>query len=276
MISRISRSTPWRLKRLLRSFRFFDRASVPCQAMIGQPPWTSPNVWNMIVDTYSDKTYSEIYEYGLGSSTIWHLRNLFRQGGKYSGVEHDESWYWEVVKAVLMLASNESPSVCFEGTASAKGYDANIKMLASSGNECAVHLIFRPPQNRGNDADGTVAEFRYYIEAINQPCDVVIVDGRSRKACVNYVLDNHYLKLNGLLALFEAGRGSDGWLGYPASSGTSDYQPEVERMLKLGGVIVDGVGVDRWPGLKRRSSLSTAYSYPLEACILINRPQEMP
>jgi hypothetical protein len=102
------------------------------------------------------------------------------------------------------------------------------------------------------------------------PRDVVIVDGKVRKACVNRVLDTDFLKSDGMLALFEAWRGMDGWMGRPALTGPSNYQLEVQRMLALGGELVDGIGLDRWPDLRHRRTMeSTAYSYPAEACFLV-------
>ncbi len=84
---------------------------------------------------------------------------------------------------------------------------------------------------------------------------MVIVDGRARKACIACIeraLDTNYLRPGGLLALFDAGRGQEGWLGYPTKTGTSDYQPVVQRILDLGGELIDGYGTDRCPRQKRR------------------------
>ena len=241
-----------------------------------QFPWCSPDVWQRVVDSYLSVPQPKVFEYGTGVSSIWHIRNLLAEGGTYIGVEHDLDWYAQVLQAVLrygvrhgLLVACSSQPVTMPDDFPVPANDAFLKLSGPQITGCEVVLKLRLPFNRSRDADGTLAEFREYVKALDEPCDVVIVDGRARKACVNHALDLALLKPGGSLVLMEAGRGVEGWLGWPASSGTSDYQPEVERMLALGGELVDGSGVDRWPGLKRRRTpISNAYSYPLEACFL--------
>lgn len=241
-----------------------------------QFPWCSPDIWHRIVEFYMARPAPIIFEYGTGASTLHHLRNLLSVGGTYIGVEHHWEWYVEVVQAVLREAIRHDLRLQFDGGPVAmppdfpvKAYDLTAHLRTETGKECTVHLKLRPPYNRTDDPDGTLEEFREYVYALQEKADVVIVDGRARKACVNYVLERGFLKPGGLLVLFEAGRGVDGWLGWPALRGTSNYQPEVQRMLALGGELLDGSGVDTWPGLKkRRTPASNAYAYPLEACFL--------
>ena len=100
-----------------------------------------------------------------------------------------------------------------------------------------------------------------------------MIDGRARKECVHHVLRSALLKNGGLVALFEAGRGIDGWMNSPALTGSYDYQPEVREMIAAGGEIVDGDGLDRWPTLNTRRTFSpAAFHYPTEACFLVIKP----
>jgi hypothetical protein len=241
-------------------------------------PWSSPNVWQRVVDFYLERSASAIFEYGTGVSSLHHIRNLARKGGRYIAVEHKPEWYVEVLSAVVRQATSHYWAVEVSGGSvpipddfPVAAYDTVLHLSGNDIAGCTVTLKLRTPYNRTDDADGTLEEFREYVYALTEPCDVVIVDGRARKASINYALDNDMVKPGGLLVLFEAGRGVEGWLDWPALQGTSDYQPEVQRMLELGGELVDGCGLDRWHGLKRRRSpTSAALHYPMEACFLCN------
>lgn len=241
-----------------------------------QFPWSSPDVWEQVVDCYSRISRPVIFEYGTGVSSMWHIRNLLKQGGTYIGVEHKQDWYEQVLNAVIgygvrhhIAVALRSQPASMMADGSVVAYDVHIELTASQMAGCTVILKLRTPSHRTSDADGTLAEFQDYVEALDTVCDVVVVDGRARKACVNYVLDEHFVKLGGLLALYEAGRGRPGWLDAPTLTGSLNYQPEVDRMMNLGGKLIDGSGLDRWPGIKRRSPLSVAFSYPVEACVLM-------
>jgi hypothetical protein len=247
------------------------RSGISESRLLDQFPWTSPNIWDLVVAHYLSKEQPTVFEYGTGASSLWHIRNLMVQGGTYIGVEHEPNWFGRVLGAVLELAVEKAALVTCEGRPSllGHGYDVRLSLPAKNGTSCAVHLRLRPPSHRGNDPDGTAVEFNDYIKALDQACDVVVIDGRARKACVNYLLDGAFIGPEGLLVLMEAGRGQEGWLGSSKSTGTSDYQPEVQRMLSLGGHLVDGIGVERWPGQRRKLIPSNiSYSYPAEACLL--------
>jgi hypothetical protein len=239
-------------------------------------PWSSPNVWQRVVDFYVERSVGVIFEYGTGVSSLHHIRNLALQGGRYIGVEHQPEWYVEVLSAVVRQAVSYCWAVDVSGEPVSipdkfpvAAYDTVLHLSGNDIPGCTVTLKLRPPHNRTDDADGTLEEFQDYVYALTEPSDVVIVDGRARKACINYALDNNMVNPGGVLVLFEAGRGVEGWLDWPALQGTSNYQPEVQRMLELGGELVDGCGLDRWPGPKRRrSATSTALHYAMEACFL--------
>jgi hypothetical protein len=225
---------------------------------------------------YTTISQPVIFEYGSGASSIWHIRNLLSIGGTYTAVEHNPDWYRAVLSGVFRFSVQHDLSVTYTGYPStafpdspAYWYDALIDLKGHLGASCSVNLRLRPLARRIQDSNGTVQDRHAYVRALDQPCDVVIVDGKARKECVNHVLDGSFLSPEGYLVLFEAGRGQEGWLDAPALTDSLDYKAEVQQMLDLGGELVDGCGLDRWPGLKRRRTpTSNAYNYPMEACFL--------
>lgn len=217
------------------------------------PPWSSPNVWNEITSYYEAIKRPRIFEYGTGNSTLWHFENLIKKGeGLYIGVEFDRDWFWAVIGALAIKATKFS-----ENTRIVKrGFESpdNGDIIITVGNAEALIKL-----RALNDT---------YVRSLDQPCDVVIIDGATRKLCVNYVLSTNYLQSGGLMMLMEAGRGSPKWWEGKLS-GEADYSLEVEKMISLGGVLLNGEGVDSWPGCVRKSPRPTSYYYPMEACRLI-------
>jgi hypothetical protein len=238
-------------------------------------PWCSPNTFDLIVAAYRRTPSPYVHEYGSGASTLWHLKVLLTTGGTLVSVEHDAKWALRVSDAAKEILPNPFPINAHtvrngrQPGSPRSGSEIEFCTRATNGVELRFALKVRPPDGRRLDPDGTADEFRDYVFSLDRPADIVIVDGRARKACVRHVLDNQLLRSGGSLALFEAGRGAEGWLDAPALQGTSNYQPEVERMLNLGGILVDGTGYDSWPGqLKRRSFGSLSMRYPSELCLL--------
>lgn len=269
VIIRMYRLMPVPIKQILNTIRsrwaVCDRGSGE-PSLLDQFPWMSPNVWEMIVAHYRSQKTPAIFEYGTGASSLWHISTLLVQGGKYVGVEHDTAWFSRVIGAVLELGIKQQLDLMYEGEPlGGGGYDAHFVLRGSQKVECVVTLKLRPPTRSGE----TQERFAEYVQALTEPCDVIIVDGRARRECVNYVLNNYFIKPGGLLVLMEAGRGQEGWLGYPALKGESDYQPEVNRMLALGGKMVDGNGLARWGAIKQKGlPSSVSYEFPCEACFL--------
>ncbi|MEW6406432.1 MAG: hypothetical protein AB1649_32000 [Chloroflexota bacterium] len=257
-------------------WRLLHPAPVHPLSLEDQFPWCSPNVWQRVVDFYLARPSPVIFEYGTGASSLHHMRNLLAGGGTYIGVEHEMDWYAQVLHFVVcfgirngLTVKTTLAPVNMPARSKVAAYDATLHLSGPGLAGCTAKLKLRSPYNSAKEGDGTLEEFREYVYALDEPGDVVVIDGRARKACVNYILDTGFLKPGGLLALFDAGRGTEGWLGWPALTGTSNYQPEVRRMLALGGEVIHGVGLDRWEGLKQRRTLSrNAYSYPSEACFL--------
>ncbi len=239
-------------------------------------PLCSPDVWARFVKAYAGTPEPAVFEYGLGVSTIHHLARILEIRGTYSGVEHDIDWYNRVVREVLAYCGKNQIEVTVtrEDTRVLPGAVDTVFLLRGPNGSCRVKLMYRPPSGLLPDGDGSLAEYEAYVHALDDQCDAVAIDGRARKACVNHVLSSGLLRRGGVLMLHDAGRGVDGWLAHPATTGASDYQPEVRALVSLGGQVVDGAGMDAWPGLrKRRDPNMTAFGYPLEACFWV-RPAE--
>lgn len=222
----------------------------------GAYPWTSPNVWHEIVSFYSGLNCPTIVEFGTGASTINHIQVMVGLGcSRYIGIEDNPTWFWLVVASILRKANRSGSKI-----------EVNIKYLGQI--------------KESEDVDVDIAlenisilmrlrtTLKGYLAAFDQKCDVVIVDGISRKECIQEILSTLYLREGGLLMLMEAGRGSDDWWEGKLY-GDDDYSSELKTLLSLGGLLIDGNGVDNWPGCKRKSPKPPSYYYPMEACRLI-------
>lgn len=243
-------------------------------------PWTSPNTWQRLVNFYSSRPNPVVFEYGSGISSFHHMRNLLALNGTCVSVEHNEEWYHRVVQELSSYCLRQRFDLIVQSSFTTVS-DPKTGRLLRCGNTtmritngqttCTMKLKLKPPLELFDAEDGTESEFADYISTLDEPCDVVIVDGRARKQCVKYVLTRNMLRPGGMLVLFEAWRGMEGWMGHPALTGSSNYQPEVRQMLALGGELIDGTGFDRWPGQSRRRTIGTvAFSCPAEACFLIH------
>jgi hypothetical protein len=219
-----------------------------------QPPWSSPNVWNEIVNYYQRIEQPVIFEYGTGASSIWHFKNLLEINGTYIGVEIDKDWFWGVVSSLVKIASLTTESIEIQ---------SNIRDDSVNG-EVVIST------NQGKAVLKLRMDWRSYVEALDQDCDVLVVDGAIRKQCIEHILSTKYLRNPGMLMLMEAGRGApDWWQG--KLYGDEDYTPQVNRLIELGGSFIDGNGVDQWPGCSRRSPKPTSYYYPKEAIKVVFR-----
>lgn len=263
----------WMGVRLRMLSRFLYASAVDVPAWDEDHPWASPNIWNRIVAFYSGRPQPVVFEYGTGVSTLHHIKNLLGSGGAYVGVEHEACVYLQAISEIYSFSlRNRHQLTCSfssgeDGVVLPVRSDIEFSITAANGAACAVRLKYR-----ARDMSHPESRWKTYVHALDEPCDVIIVDGRVRKDCVNHVIDSGFLKPGGMLALFEAWRGTEGWQGRPKLVGKSDYQPEVRRMLGLGGELADGDGLDGWPGLKKkRGTRSTSHSYPAEACFLLRR-----
>jgi hypothetical protein len=272
MITRIARSfLPRRLRHEVKR-RILALGEPPPLDLLSADPWSSPNVWERTIGSYRRKTAPAIFEYGCGCSSIHHVRNLLAHGGgSYTAVEHDRGWFNHVCAALLEVGLG-SGSACSARArpSSSPGVDFDLEVEDGEDRICRARLRYRAPHTSFPGGEGSADEFDAYIRAISDgPYDLIVVDGRARKACVNHVLDCGLIAPGGTLALFEAGRGTPDWLGSPTTIGDADYQPVVRRMLALGGCLVDGVGYYSWPQPDGKlTALRRNPPIPLEACFL--------
>src|SRR5207247_6886646 len=65
-------------------------------------PLSSPYVWRFVVDFYRKRPKPIVFEYGLGVSTLHHIRNLLECSGSYEGVDHNPGWYSRAVREILL------------------------------------------------------------------------------------------------------------------------------------------------------------------------------
>lgn len=226
-------------------------------------PWTSPDVWARVEDHYRAIADPTVFEWGIGVSTIWHVRALLSKGrGTYVGVEHNVLWTVQVVASLLREAAARGVDASLE--CSRSGPDADLTLRLGG---CRVVLRLRPRRRDGEGEDG---RYGAYAAALDLPVDVVVIDGRARNACVDRALSTGWLRQGGLLALYEAGRGEEGWFE-GMGRGKHDYRREVDEMVRRGGEVVDGLGLDRWEGLGRPRTIGPHGQGPYrhEACFLV-------
>lgn len=220
-------------------------------------PWSSPNIWREVEKFYLEISEPKVFEYGTGASSISHVNNLLKSNGTYIGIENDPQWFWTVTCALIRKLSDNEKKI----TINIEEYDhQHLRGVDINISSPGVHVILKLRENKQD-----------YINSLEDFCDVVIIDGAHRKNCIQRVLQTDYLKIGGLIVLMEAGRGSpDWWEGDLV--GEIDYTEEVNDLLKLGGKLLDGDGIDKWPNIRRRSPVPVSYLYPMEACLLI-RPE---
>jgi SAM-dependent methyltransferase len=140
------------------------------------PWWTYDAITE--IETYIQKLgyLPTVFEYGSGASTIW----LAKRAKKVISIEHDRRWF------------------------------DNLKnKLANVHN---VELIFVPPDKNTSESKyrsqkAKNVTFKSYVTKIsecNQTFDVIIVDGRSREACLEEC--RAFLKPNGIIIFDNSNR----------------------------------------------------------------------
>lgn len=217
-------------------------------------PWLSPNIWIEVEKFYINISEPIVFEFGTGASSLSHVNNLLKLNGTYIGVESDPHWFWTVTCALMRKLSDCEKNFTINVEEN-DGEPSNYVDITISSQRIKIFLKLRESKLD-------------YINALDDPCDVVIVDGVYRKDCIKRVLNTDYLKIDGLVVLMEAGRGSPEWWEGKLTD-EKDYTEELNEMLRLGGRLLDGDGVDNWPFTKKRSPVPISYFYPMEACLLI-------
>ena len=228
-------------------------------------PLTSQNVWEKLCKFYMLLSRPpRILEYGSGISTFYHLENLKKIGrGELVSIEHDFKWYLKLRNSFQVIYSSEFSDY----TEMVKNTQNKINWSFSINDKKLIFQYFYR-QNQGRTGCGTFEEFKDYVIAPSGKFDVIIIDGRARKACVQHVLKSQLLAEDGLLVLFEAGRGHSIWPKKDQMHGTYNYQSEVNALVSLGAELIDGTGYENWENWKRNRPKHKYFSEfcPMETC----------
>jgi len=244
--------------------RYVRRPFLTLEQLQADRPFTSENTWRLLSKHCQELGRPPtVLEYGSGTSTYYHLLTLAAcGGGRLVSVEHHLDWHRKMVRSFRRAFGPKR--------------QAERMWLDALGPPLELDYLYRPGHNL--TGCGTHEELREYVEAPRGSFDLVVVDGRARKACVRHVLDRGLLSDRGLLVLYEAGRGHPAWPVPSQREGTWDYQPEVTEMLRRGGVMVHGTGVDHWSDWTRGGTPTPHFSrsYPMEACFYWVNPGDRP
>lgn len=63
-----------------------DHPAIPAPVpLASSPPWSSPNIWQIVVDASDARAPCDIFEYGAGASSVQHIKRLLQTGGSDRG-----------------------------------------------------------------------------------------------------------------------------------------------------------------------------------------------
>jgi len=133
-------------------------------------PWWTYSAIESIEKYIAELGYKpDVFEYGSGASTLW----LAKRSARVISVEHDVTWFEKLNKKISSYQH--------------------------------VELILKAPEKEAKDRKYRSAKmpgvsFESYVKAIhnnNQAFDIIIIDGRSREACLEECLT--CLKPNGII-----------------------------------------------------------------------------
>lgn len=116
-----------------------------------------------------------ILEWGSGYSTLY-FPKLISETSNWTAIEHNKEWY-------------------------------NILKPQNKRNNVSIELIKHNPNWKDNDIDGTYNDFKEYIEyplKLKKKFELIIVDGRSRRNCLEAT--KKLLTKNGIVILHDANR----------------------------------------------------------------------
>lgn len=154
-----------------------DQLSSPLEEEI---PWTTYESIEWLSKTINNEM--NIFEWGSGGSTLF----FSRRAKQIVTIEHNPTWYNTVTETILKRNINNVDIQLVVG----QSPKADEKMYSST------------------DADSVGLSFYKYVSAIDKYpdnfFDVILVDGRSRRHCINHGITK--LKLNGFLVLDNAER----------------------------------------------------------------------
>lgn len=156
-------------------------------------PWITIIAKNYIESYLKNCTKSEVkvFEYGSGGSSLFFLK----YANEVHSVEHDEHWFELVNRKIAEMKI--------------QGWTGYLK-LAEVGNHITENLDAGNPNHYYTKApDFANASFKNYVTVIDKfPVDyfdIVLVDGRSRPACLLHSTDK--IRKGGLLILDNSERG---------------------------------------------------------------------
>ncbi len=175
-------------KGVMKYFLRWNNAMKPGASSIkDEQPWITFESIDFL-DRLLNKTH-KVFEYGGGGSTLFFVK----RAGEVVTVEHDKDWF-----ATLESKINST---------GIKNWKGNL-IEKESGNLLA-HPDFANPNHYTSD-DEASKNFNYkkYVTAIDEYSDfyfdVVLVDGRSRPACIQHAIPK--IKLDGYLVVDNSDR----------------------------------------------------------------------
>ena len=172
-------------------------------------PNMSPSVFDALKEAIASYDRPTLIETGIGIST-YHLCNQLRTvGGTYLGIEHNRGWFEIVEVWIYRLLATHAKQTPVEqtrviGALQPKYYSKPLLYVDSifRAGPLTVTLLLR--QAIGQTGDGTAEEFHEYLEAISEPADVAIVDGRARVPTLTRLAERAIIRPGGLLFLHDA------------------------------------------------------------------------
>ncbi|WP_447972118.1 class I SAM-dependent methyltransferase [Nitrospira sp. Kam-Ns4a] len=172
-------------------------------------PNMSPSVFAALRDAIAARTRPTVLEAGIGISTYHLVAQMRETGGLYVGVEHNRHWFEIVEQWVRRLLSRHAKEELLEERRTVGG----LKPMYGEQALLAIETTFRAGaltvrlllrQCTGQTGDGTVEEFYEYLQALAEPADVAIVDGRARVAVLERLARERLIAPGGLLFLHDA------------------------------------------------------------------------
>ena len=150
-------------------------------------PWITFDTINYLDKFLSEKSKAQIFEYGSGGSTLFWIKS----GAKVVSIEHDPSWYKKISKRV----------------GKCKELDYRLIMPEYRGEEWSYLSDPANPEDYAtSDEKLRNYSFENYVKQIDnfaeENFDLVIIDGRSRPACIHHSASK--VRLGGLLLLDNA------------------------------------------------------------------------
>lgn len=202
-------------------------------------PAMSPNVFAALKAAVAGYPCPTVVETGIGISTYHLCEQLRTAGGTYVGIESNRGW-WSIVEAwiarLLTAHAKQAPleQVRRIWPLQPRHYPKPLLAMDSTFRAGALTAILRLRQPTGLTGDGTAEELDDYIQAVEGPAQVVIVDGRARLPILDRIVERGILAPGGLLfvhdarsfrevltARFPGGRFLDGEGGF-----TNAFRPE--------------------------------------------------